>query len=55
MSKHNPGNRFENKIKRLLKRFEQATNPKTKRHNVGVMVKTCRAYGRGVIKGLSDE
>lgn len=50
----NPSGRFENKIKRYLFRFEQSTNPKNKKHIVGCIVKTCRAYGRGTILGVTE-
>lgn len=50
MSNTSPSGKFENRIKRYIKRFEQSINPKNKRYIVGRIVKTCHAYGKGVIQ-----
>jgi len=38
---HNPGGRVENRVKRLITRYELATNPKKKRHNLTMIMKAC--------------
>mgnify|MGYP003417782400 CR=1 FL=1 len=44
-----PSQRYINRVKRYVVRFEQASNPKTKNHLAGMILKITRMRKKGLI------
>ena len=47
--KTKPSQRYANRVKKYIARFEQATNPRTKNHCAGMVLRLTRMRAKGLI------